>query len=120
MPVAINAVSTYWSIECVINGDSIAIGTGIGSGLVLDGKLRAGDSGFGCEFGHVMVVHNGRTCGCGNKGCLEAYITETAARRYVEEGMPELRNKVTTRRSQRGGGFAEALFDLGALGHAAC
>ncbi len=95
----------------------LTIGTGIGSGLVLGGKLRAGESGFGSEFGHMVVVHGGRTCGCGNKGCLEAYISETAARKHFEEALPELQHKVTMRRSERGGGFAEAIFDLGELGH---
>jgi len=94
----------------------IAIGTGIGSGLVLGGELRAGKSGFGCEFGHMMVVHRGRRCGCGNLGCLEAYISETAARGHVEEASSSLRDAVAARRAEHGGGFAESVFALGASG----
>ncbi|MFN2374972.1 MAG: ROK family protein [Candidatus Binatia bacterium] len=95
----------------------IAIGTGVGSGLVLGGRLRAGNSGFGCEFGHMMVVHEGRACGCGNRGCLEAYISETAAKKLVLEGPASLRAAVDERRAARGSGFAEAVFELGAGGN---
>jgi len=96
----------------------IAIGTGVGSGLVLGARLRAGASGFGCEFGHMMVVHEGRRCGCGNRGCLEAYISETAARGLVEEASAPLRAKVAARRANEGGGFAQAVFEFGSAGDA--
>ncbi|MFN2425571.1 MAG: ROK family protein [Candidatus Binatia bacterium] len=96
----------------------IAIGTGIGSGLVMGGKLRAGASGFGCELGHMMVLHGGRRCGCGNRGCLEAYISETAARALVEESSAPLRDRVAERRATAGGGFAESVFKLGDDGDA--
>jgi glucokinase len=93
----------------------IAIGTGVGSGLVLDGRPRAGASGYGCEFGHMTLVNGGRLCGCGNRGCVEAYVSETAARGLVEDSAsPALRARVVERRSVRGGGFAQALFELGA------
>jgi glucokinase len=95
----------------------LTIGTGIGSGLVLGGKLRAGDSGYGSEFGHMVIVHGGLPCGCGNRGCLEAYISETAARKHLEAASPELQRKVAMRRSERGGGYAEAVFGLGEFGH---
>lgn len=97
---------------------TIAIGTGVGSGLVLGGRLRAGASGYGCELGHMMVVHGGRRCGCGNAGCLEAYISETAARGLVDEAPAALRARVEARREAFGGGAAEALFALGAAGDA--
>lgn len=94
----------------------IAIGTGLGSGLVLGGRLRAGASGYGCELGHMMVVHGGRRCGCGKAGCLEAYISETAARSLVEEAPAALRARVGARRAALGGGAAQALFALGGEG----
>jgi glucokinase len=113
------AVAEGWggSVDGLDDYLLLTIGTGIGSGLVLGGRLRAGESGFGSEFGHMLVVHGGRPCGCGNRGCLEAYISETAARKHVEDALPELQHKVAMRRSERGGGFAEAVFDLGELGH---
>jgi glucokinase len=94
----------------------IAVGTGIGSGLVLGGELRAGSSGYGSELGHMTIVRNGRRCGCGNRGCLEAYISETAAGHLVEEGSPTLSAAVAERRRSTGGGAAQALFELGADG----
>lgn len=96
----------------------IAIGTGVGSGLVLGGALRAGASGYGCELGHMTVLHGGRRCGCGNRGCLEAYISETAARGLVADAPPALRDRVDAHRRQAPGGFAQAIFDLGAGGDA--
>ena len=96
----------------------IVIGTGMGSGLVLGGGLRAGSSGYGCEFGHMMVVHGGRNCGCGNRGCLEAYVSETAARHLVEESGAALQAAVAQRRASGGGGYAQAAFELGQAGDA--
>ncbi|HXC52096.1 MAG TPA: ROK family protein [Candidatus Limnocylindrales bacterium] len=95
----------------------IAIGTGVGSGLVLGGRLRAGMSGYGCELGHMTIVYNGRRCGCGNLGCLEAYISETAALHFAEEASASLRAAVAGRRATVGGGAAQALFELGAGGN---
>lgn len=96
----------------------VAVGTGVGAGLVLDSKLRVGASGYGCEFGHSIVVEGGRRCGCGNRGCLEAYVSETAARHLVEEASPDLARCVREHR-ERGGGYAQALFELGAAGDTA-
>ncbi len=51
----------------------ITVGTGIGTGIVLDGKIYAGALGSAGEMGHIPVVENGRKCGCGKTGCLEKY-----------------------------------------------
>jgi len=48
------------------------VGTGVGGGLILDGQLRRGPTGFAGEIGHTVVVKDGRMCGCGHKGHLEA------------------------------------------------
>ena len=50
----------------------ITLGTGVGSGIVVNGQLLYGCDGFAGELGHVIVEKNGRICGCGRKGCLEA------------------------------------------------
>jgi len=55
-----------------------AIGTGIGGGLVVNGKLHLGIGGTGGELGHTMIDFNGPRCGCGNNGCLEAYASGPA------------------------------------------
>ena len=51
----------------------VTLGTGIGTGIVLDGKIFAGAMGGAGELGHLPTVENGRPCGCGKKGCLEKY-----------------------------------------------
>jgi len=53
----------------------ITVGTGIGGGLILDGKLFRGSNSAGAELGHTTIVRNGRKCKCGRKGCLEAYAS---------------------------------------------
>ena len=56
----------------------LTIGTGVGAGLILDGRLWTGIDGVAGEFGHVTVEPSGRLCGCGNRGCLEQYASATA------------------------------------------
>src|SRR5258705_1981236 len=55
----------------------ITLGTGLGSGIVVNGELVYGYDGFAGEVGHVIVVPGGRPCGCGRKGCLERYCSAT-------------------------------------------
>jgi glucokinase len=55
-----------------------AVGTGIGGGLVVNGQLHLGIGGTGGELGHQMIDFNGPPCGCGNRGCLEAYASGPA------------------------------------------
>jgi glucokinase len=71
--------------SCVV----ITIGTGLGSGLILDGKLWTGRGGFAAEFGHVTVDPEGYPCPCGNRGCLEQYVSAGALVRFAGEGMAE-------------------------------
>lgn len=72
----------------------IAIGTGIGGGLVLDGELYGGSRGAAGELGHETVLPDGPRCGCGNRGCLETVASATAiarqARAAIEAGDREL------------------------------
>ena len=67
------------------NAVCFTIGTGIGGGIVVDGKLVHGASDVAGEIGHITIEINGRRCGCGNDGCLEAYASGPAiARRAME------------------------------------
>ncbi|CAD5256733.1 MULTISPECIES: ROK family protein [unclassified Imperialibacter] len=61
----------------------ITLGTGLGSGIVVNGQLVYGHDGFAGELGHVIVNPNGRYCGCGRKGCLETYVSATGIKRTV-------------------------------------
>ncbi|MBO4380142.1 MAG: ROK family protein, partial [Muribaculaceae bacterium] len=64
----------------------ITLGTGVGSGIVIDGKVVYGHDGFAGELGHVLVRReNGRMCGCGRCGCLEAYCSATGVARTARE-----------------------------------
>jgi glucokinase len=63
----------------------ITLGTGLGSGIVANGELIYGADGFAGEIGHTVVDPNGRQCGCGKRGCLEAYCSATGLCRTVQE-----------------------------------
>ena len=71
----------------------ITLGSGLGSCLFSDGSVKLGSDGYAGEIGHTCVHHDGRQCGCGNKGCLEAYtaakgIVRTAREIMTESGEP--------------------------------
>ena len=57
---------------------AVTLGTGVGGGIVLNGKIWEGFNGFAAELGHIVVDMGGRWCGCGQRGCLEAYCSATA------------------------------------------
>ena len=67
----------------------ITIGTGLGSGLILDGKIWTGSGGFAAELGHITVDPEGYPCPCGNRGCLEQYASAGALVRFAREGISE-------------------------------
>lgn len=67
----------------------ITLGTGLGSGLVVNGSLIYGHDGFAGELGHVRAVDNGRACGCGKRGCLETYVSATGIKRTIFELLAE-------------------------------
>lgn len=73
---------------------AVFVGTGVGGGLILDGRLIDGGRGMAGEIGHVTVIDDGRVCGCGERGHLEAYAgragMENEARRLVASGRSSL------------------------------
>ncbi|MEB8345217.1 ROK family protein [Flavobacteriaceae bacterium KMM 6898] len=69
----------------------LTLGTGLGSGIVVDGKLVTGANGMAGELGHVSVDSEGRSCNCGLKGCLETYASVTGIKRTVFELMAALK-----------------------------
>ena len=71
----------YGGAKKIKNFVAITLGTGLGSGFVLDGQLIYGHNGWAGELGHVNVKKNGRLCRCGNRGCLETYVSATGIKR---------------------------------------
>lgn len=77
---------TYGAARGMKNFIMITLGTGVGSGIVIDGKVVYGHDGFAGELGHTTVVRqNGRLCGCGKHGCLEAYASANGVARTARE-----------------------------------
>lgn len=94
----------YGAARGMKNFIEITLGTGVGSGIVINGQLVYGHDGFAGELGHVIVdrTPNARLCGCGRKGCLEAYCSATGVARTAKERMeasdaPSLLRNITDR-----------------------
>ncbi|MDE6441854.1 MAG: ROK family protein [Clostridia bacterium] len=67
----------------------ITLGTGVGGGIVIDGKLFEGHKSAGAELGHMVIEHGGNRCSCGRKGCFEAYSSATALIKRTKWAMEE-------------------------------
>ncbi len=65
----------------------LTLGTGVGGGIILDGNIYEGKGIGGSELGHMVIVEDGEQCTCGRKGCLEAYVSETALIRDVRRAV---------------------------------
>lgn len=75
----------------------ITLGTGVGGGIILGGKLWSGADGMGGEVGHMTIYPDGALCNCGNYGCLESYASATAVRRMVRETLAKTEVKTVLR-----------------------
>ncbi len=76
---------TYGAARGMKNFIMITLGTGVGGGVIIDGKLVYGHDGFAGELGHICSVRNGRLCGCGKYGCLETYASASGVARTAKE-----------------------------------
>lgn len=76
---------TYGAARGMKDFIMITLGTGVGSGIVVNGQLVYGHDGFAGELGHVIIRRDGRQCGCGRKGCLETYCSATGVTRSARE-----------------------------------
>ncbi len=86
---------TYGVARGIDNFIMITLGTGVGSGIIIDGKLVYGHDGFAGELGHVCVERGGRRCNCGLKGCLETYasaigVARTARQMLHDDSRPSM------------------------------
>ena len=75
----------YGSAKGVNNFIMITLGTGLGSGIVINGQVVYGHAAFAGELGHVIIEEGGRLCGCGRRGCLETYASATAISTTAKE-----------------------------------
>ena len=115
---------TYGAAKGLKDFIMITLGTGVGSGIVIDGKVLYGHDGFAGELGHTCAVRGGRRCGCGKLGCLEAYCSAIGVARTAVEWLeqhPEetsllrLRENVTSKdvyeAAKAGDKVAKEIFD---------
>ncbi|MCR5370011.1 MAG: ROK family protein [Clostridium sp.] len=77
-------------------------GTGMGGGLILDGKLFVGNKFKGAEYGHMILDPEGPLCGCGQRGCLEAFSSKTGMSKYIREQAARGRESMMTEYVQNG------------------
>ncbi|HHY70319.1 MAG TPA: ROK family protein [Thermoanaerobacterales bacterium] len=84
----------YGSGKGIDNFMYITVSTGIGGGVVVNGKLFKGANGNAAEIGHTIINFQGPRCGCGNMGCWEAYASGTALARFAREGIESGRKTV--------------------------
>ncbi len=72
----------------------VTLGTGIGGGIIIDGKVYSGFNYAGGEIGHMVIEHNGRQCGCGRRGCWETYSSAIGLINMTKEYMMNNRNSL--------------------------
>ncbi len=115
---------TYGVARGMKNFIMITLGTGVGSGIVIDGKVVYGHDGNAGELGHTCVVrYNGRPCGCGKTGCLETYCSATGVARTAREMLEltdeplaaarrrDLSSKAVYEAAAEGDALAKKIFD---------
>ena len=79
--------ATYGAAKGYKNSLFITIGTGVGGGIIIDGKVYSGFNYSGAELGHIVIVKDGEECSCGRKGCLECYASATGLIKQTKEHM---------------------------------
>lgn len=87
--VAALGETVYGSAAKYRNAVMLTLGTGVGGGIIIDGKLYEGGFSKGAELGHTVIAYGGEKCGCGRRGCLEAYASATGLIRMTKTAMKE-------------------------------
>lgn len=86
--------ATFGAAKGCKNSLFITLGTGVGGGIIIDGKVYSGFNYSGAELGHIVIVKDGKECSCGRKGCFEAYASATALVELTKEKMLENKNSL--------------------------
>lgn len=96
---------------------AITLGTGVGSGVIIDGKIVSGVNNAGGECGHMVIVVDGEQCSCGRRGCWEAYASATALIRQTKKAMDEYPDSIMHRLAEEEGKVnGKTAFDAMRLG----
>ena len=96
---------------------AVTLGTGVGSGIILDGKIVNGVNYAGGECGHMVIMVDGEQCSCGRKGCWEAYASATALIRQTKRAMDDYPDSIMHRlAAEEGGVNGKTAFDAMRLG----
>lgn len=126
----------YWNIPVVLENDAnaaaygeyianneelkvfvaITLGTGVGGGVIIDGKIFTGFNGAGGELGHITLVHNGLPCTCGKKGCWESYASATALIKQTKSGIEKYPDSIMAKIAKETGVNGRTAFDAAKKG----
>ena len=99
------------------NAVCITLGTGVGGGIIVDGKIYSGSNFAGAEIGHTVIEVDGAQCSCGRKGCFEAYSSATGLIRMTKEAMAEHPDSIMSKTAdERGKVTARTSFDCMRMG----
>lgn len=85
------------------NAVCITLGTGVGGGIIIDGKIYSGSNFAGAEIGHTVIEVDGAQCSCGRKGCFEAYSSATGLIRMTKEAIAENPDGVMAKMAEKNG-----------------
>lgn len=115
----------HWEVKTAVNNDAncaalgearfggekpekdaivVTLGTGVGTGFIIDGKIFEGNRGEGAEGGHICIKMGGEKCTCGERGCWEAYASATALLRQTEKAMKKYPDSLMNKLAEEKGG----------------
>lgn len=97
------------------NAICVTLGTGVGAGIIIDGKIYSGSNYAGAEIGHTVIEVDGAECSCGRKGCFEAYSSATGLIRMSKEAMEKNPYSIMNKMAQEKGGKVTARTSFDAM-----
>lgn len=97
------------------NAICVTLGTGVGAGIIIDGKIYSGSNYAGAEIGHTVIEVDGAECSCGRKGCFEAYSSATGLIRMSKEAMEKTPDSIMNKMAQEKGGKVTARTSFDAM-----
>lgn len=129
--------STYWKVKTAVGNDAncaalgetrfgsgknkqnaffVTLGTGVGTGFIVDGKILAGHKGGGSEGGHICIRMGGEKCSCGERGCWEAYASATALIRQTEKALEKNPDSLMQKTLESGKVTGKTAFEAARMG----